>query len=74
MPSKLCVILNEDIREHPTDDAYLNQIVFEANYKTGVWKKIRRKLRLAEGVVKSPAVVTQPLNALAPASNSARTS
>lgn len=58
-PSKLCVILNQDIREHPTGDAYLEQIVFEANYKTGAWKKIRRKLRLAEGVVKSPAVVTQ---------------
>lgn len=42
------ILLNEERKPHPQGGTYLENIIFEINYQTGTWKKLRRK-RLLPG-------------------------
>lgn len=48
------VVLNEETKQNPTGGSYVEQIVFEVNFTTGQWKKLRRKLRQEPAVPAAP--------------------
>ena len=61
-------ILNEEPKQNPAGGSYLEQIVFEVNYSTGQWKKLRRKLKVVgeDGKDEAPKIppAVQPPPAL----------
>jgi hypothetical protein len=57
------ILLNEDHKIHPSGVPYVEQIIFEINYQTGTWKKLRRKKVIGDGAAVAVATPVPALTA-----------